>query len=418
MEIKIDKEFKDLIPKINYEEFLMLEESIKKEGCRDPIITWNNLILDGHNRYKICKAHEIKFKTKEIQLESRKDAILWIIENQLGRRNICKYDRIMLELKKKCILQDTSVTKMSREMRKEIAKRTNTSEGTIIKVKKIYETLKPIQREEATKKIRSNEETINSTYNKIIKQEKETELEKIRKEKLNQIPIKSKIEIIEGDLFKEIPKIKREYNLIFCDPPYNIIGEEWDKFKDLDRFKEFTINWIDLTLEKLAKDGRFYVIFSQKFMFDFYEWMKPLCEKYDLIFGNMLIWNYKNNIKHADNKRYKYTYEPVFYYRKKDAPELNLEKGEEWGPELNNYDVCTYAMPQTNFKEDKKLHPTQKPIKLLKKIILTGSNRNDWILDGFAGSGTTGLAAKECERNVTLIEKDPNYIKIIKERLK
>jgi ParB-like chromosome segregation protein Spo0J len=66
MVIKIDKEFKKLIPPIGYEEFLGLEESIKKEGCRDPIIIWNNVILDGHNRYRICKAHEIKFEAKEM----------------------------------------------------------------------------------------------------------------------------------------------------------------------------------------------------------------------------------------------------------------------------------------------------------------------------------------------------------------
>ena len=311
-----------------------------------------------------------------------------------------------------------TVSLMTRETRREIAKTTNTSEGLIAQAKRICESLTPIQMKEAREKIRKNEETVGSTYNQIVKKAKEEELKKAKEEISQRKEIKAECEIIEGDFFKEIIKIKREYNLIFCDPPYNIIGKGWDKFKDLDKFKEFTIGWIDLILQKLAKDGKFYVSFSQRFMFEFYEWMKPMCEKYDLVFGNMLIWNYKNNIKYADNKRYKYTYEPVFYYRKKDAADLNLEKGREWGPELNTYDVCTYAMPQTNFKEDKKFHPTQKPIELLKKIILTGSKRGDWILDGFAGGGTTGLAARECERNVTLIEKEKDYIKIIKERLK
>lgn len=181
MEIKIDKEFKGLIPKINYEEFLMLEESIKKEGCRDPLITWNKIILDGHNRHKICLAHEIEFKTKEIQIESREKAILWIINNQLGRRNICNYDRIILEFKKECITQGKSVTEnvtMTREIRKEIAKKINISEGLISKVKQIHDTLNSIQEEEAIKNIRNNKETIGSTYNKIIKKEKPEKTEK------------------------------------------------------------------------------------------------------------------------------------------------------------------------------------------------------------------------------------------------
>jgi DNA modification methylase len=133
-------------------------------------------------------------------------------------------------------------------------------------------------------------------------------------------------------------------------------------------------------------------------------------------FGNMLIWNYKNNVKPNDQHRYKYTYEPIFYFYGKDAPTLNLPKNKEWDAALNSYDVFTIAQPQSNFT-DKKEHPTQKPIELFKQLMAVGSEIGDTILDCFAGSGTAGECAKSLKRKAILIEKDPAYIKIINRRI-
>lgn len=88
MEIKIDQEFKDLIPAISEEELKGLEESIIKEGCRDPLVLWDDIIIDGHNRFDICTRHEIKFKTVVKGFDDRDQAKLWIICNQLSRRNL------------------------------------------------------------------------------------------------------------------------------------------------------------------------------------------------------------------------------------------------------------------------------------------------------------------------------------------
>ena len=97
--IAIDSEFESLIPPLTEDEYQRLERSILAEGVRDPIITWNGTIIDGHNRYRICEEHNIKFTTKEKDFESRDAAKIWIIENQFGRRNLSKYDRSVLALK-------------------------------------------------------------------------------------------------------------------------------------------------------------------------------------------------------------------------------------------------------------------------------------------------------------------------------
>lgn len=88
MEVSIDKEFKELCPPLAIEERSLLEASIESEGCRDPLDVWRGLLVDGHNRFDICKALKKPFKTRELDLAERDEVINWIIAKQLGRRNL------------------------------------------------------------------------------------------------------------------------------------------------------------------------------------------------------------------------------------------------------------------------------------------------------------------------------------------
>lgn len=87
-ELKIDPEFKALIRALSEDERKALEESIIKDGCRDAIVIWDNTIIDGHNRYEICKKLGRFFKETGLQFSSREEVIKWIIKNQLSRRNL------------------------------------------------------------------------------------------------------------------------------------------------------------------------------------------------------------------------------------------------------------------------------------------------------------------------------------------
>ena len=105
MKLKIDKEFEKLIPPLQDTEFSGLTKSILKYGCQEPIEIWNNTIIDGHNRYKICKANNIPFEVREMDFSDRSEALVYIIEKQFGRRNLLPFQRSELALKMKNVIQ-------------------------------------------------------------------------------------------------------------------------------------------------------------------------------------------------------------------------------------------------------------------------------------------------------------------------
>jgi len=91
--LTIDPEFKQLIPPLLQTERTQLEENILRDGCREPIALWGNIIIDGHNRYEICRKHNIPFNTVQVSIHNREEAIAWICANQLGKRNISDESR-------------------------------------------------------------------------------------------------------------------------------------------------------------------------------------------------------------------------------------------------------------------------------------------------------------------------------------
>ena len=88
--LKVDPEFQGKIPPLTFEELNQLEANILRDGrIINPIIVWEGLIVDGHNRFTIAKKHpEIPFTVHEKAFSSRYEAIIWICKNQLGRRNL------------------------------------------------------------------------------------------------------------------------------------------------------------------------------------------------------------------------------------------------------------------------------------------------------------------------------------------
>jgi len=88
--ITIHPELQSLIPPLTAEEYAQLEQNLLADGCRDPLIVWREeqTLLDGHNRYEICERHGLTYTTVEVSLPDLESAKAWMIDNQLGRRNL------------------------------------------------------------------------------------------------------------------------------------------------------------------------------------------------------------------------------------------------------------------------------------------------------------------------------------------
>jgi len=227
--------------------------------------------------------------------------------------------------------------------------------------------------------------------------------------------------VICDDMFNALPDDPLKYDLMIIDPPYGITSETWDKQTKLDLLN-FTRRWLNLALQKLKPSGRLFIFWSREHLFELKPLLDEIKNEYPLNFGGLIVWNFKNTLAEPNNqKEFKITWEPIFYFYGLDAPNLNKPdtelSGEKWDA-MTSSDVWTFAIPQSNFVQDKRIHPTQKPLNLYKHIIKLSTKTNDLILDPFAGSGTTGQAAYELGREFKLIESSQEYINLMKGRLK
>lgn len=217
MNITIDKEFKSLIPALTEDERNGLEASLKAEGCRDALVLWGNILIDGHNRYEICTQYGIPYKTVQKDFDSREDVIQWIILNQFGRRNLPMYERARLALRLKPVISAkakenqghrTDISQKSvksTDTQKELAKVAGVSHDTISKVEKIEATAT----EETKEQLRKGDISINQAYQTVRREEKKKEVQKRIEEHANvQTGV---VDILQTD---------RKYNIIYADPPW------------------------------------------------------------------------------------------------------------------------------------------------------------------------------------------------------
>jgi len=87
-EIILDKDFQFLLPVLDEETFAGMEVDLLENGVRDAHVLWENILIDGYNRYTIAKKHGLEFKTVTLEFSSREEVKMWIIRNQVRRRNL------------------------------------------------------------------------------------------------------------------------------------------------------------------------------------------------------------------------------------------------------------------------------------------------------------------------------------------
>ena len=221
------------------------------------------------------------------------------------------------------------------------------------------------------------------------------------------------IDIKQGDcleLMKDIPD--GSVDLVVTDPPYNIsvknnfktMGRsgmdfgEWDKEFDL-------FSWIDIASDKLTKDGGMIIFNSWRNIGS----IARYCESQGFVTKDCFRWVKDNPMPRNRDRRYITDREFGIWVTKKNAKWVFNRKSDK-------YDRPEYNYPIVAGKE-KTSHPTQKPVALMSEIIKRHSFEHDVILDPFMGSGSTGVACINTNRNFIGFELDETYFNIAKERL-
>jgi len=241
MEIRIDAEFQALIPPLATEERKQLEENIIAEGCRDPLVVWNGLIVDGHNRYEICTRNKIKFKTVEKRFANRTEAIVWMIDNQFGRRNLADIDRIGLARKREEVLRPLAKENQKQSLgqgkkglaklpdlnnidtRKEAAKIAGVGERTYDDGKLILDAAEKGEiTPEVVEQVRRKETSIHRVAKDIKEKRQADKRQTQRQEAAAKVEPQFFDNVHVGDFRNHFDKVAdNSLSLIFTDPPYD-----------------------------------------------------------------------------------------------------------------------------------------------------------------------------------------------------
>lgn len=255
--MQIKDEFKKLIPALSVEEFKQLEQNCLAEGIREKIITWNGFIIDGHNRYEIATKHKLKFEIESKEFESENDVKIWMVNNQLGRRNLQDFVKgeLMqtlkeLEKQKGQVVYKETVGRpkkkslpiigndLKHNTRKIVAEKLGWSTGKISQ----FDVVVKKAPEEVKVKLRTGEVSINQAYQEIKKEEK-------KEQRLNQIE-EIKIKIKEENLTIE----NKKYHVIAIDPPWNYKEKGGFSSEDYDsKSNRGAVDYPTMNLEQIKK---------------------------------------------------------------------------------------------------------------------------------------------------------------------
>ena len=398
MEFTIDPEFSSLIPSLSEDEFSGLEQNLLNSGCLHSLIVWDGLLLDGHNRLKICQKHNLTYEIKVITLSDRESAKDWIRENQLGRRNLtaAQYTLILGDLynsKKQQGFKGNQYTSGKDQIgpyqttAEQIAKKYGIGAMTVKRAGKLVAELTPEDRVDILKgdktRIQKGSRELNKANNLSVRSERViAETKKSIKEDAN---------IIKGDCLKLLASTP-SIDLLLTDPPYFTDGN-------------FTAH-ISAFLSCVKSTGQAYVfIGSDPLEISAYLEM----ERHGMQLEQILIWNYNNTGQRQPKYRYNSNYQIALYFRGEGAaPITNPSDG------THQYACQTINAPDGRLGD--RYHKWQKPIELAERYILNSSKPGDLVCDPFAGKGTFLLAAAKYGRKSIGYELDEDAISIATER--
>ena len=400
---KIDPEFRSLIPPLQASERAQLEENLAADGCREPLVLWRGILIDGHNRHEICTRRSISFRTVEIDLPSRERVLQWIDQNQLGRRNLTDDQRAAiavrvferqteLEKKKRAQagrarggdatpeqkakrLEDTAVSKRSTKdrSRKAVSKAARVSERTLRTVQKIAK-VKPGM----VKAIAAGEKTVAEVKREIRAEEREA-----LRHPAPGATLPSACALYCGDI-ESIAETHIEpdsVDAIITDPPYP--REHLPVYAKLAR----------VAMRVLRPGGSLLVMTGQSYLPEVFRLLEIDGLEYRWTLAYLTPGGQSTRIwKHQVNTFWK----PVLWFSKIDVPQLTC-----WSSDV--------VQSATN-DNDKRFHGWDQSESGIAGLIERFTLPGHVVLDPFMGGATTGVVALRMGRAFIGIDSDGDAV--------
>lgn len=234
--------------------------------------------------------------------------------------------------------------------------------------------------------------------------------------------------IVHGDSFDVLPQFDFKFDMIFADPPYFLSNGgisyqagkvvcvdkgDWDKGVSPESIMEFNRKWLSLCREKLKDNGTIWISGTHHNIFSIANVLTEL--GYKIL--NVITWAKTNPPPNISCRFFTFSTEFIIWARK--CPKVPHKYNYKLMKAINDGKQMTdvWRLPAIGrWEKSCGKHPTQKPLSLLTRIILASTYNHDWILDPFAGSSTTGIAANLCGRRFLGIEKEQEFALLGKTR--
>lgn len=236
--------------------------------------------------------------------------------------------------------------------------------------------------------------------------------------------------LLKGDTMKLLNEFDHKFDMVFADPPYFLSNNglsiqngrivsvnkgKWDKSHGFDFINNFNRQWLSLVRDKMKDDATIWISGTMHNIFS----VGQILTELDFKILNVITWEKTNPPPNFSCRYFTHSTEQIIWARKKEKV-----------PHYYNYDLMKQLNGDKQMKDVWKLpaiakwekscgkHPTQKPLSVLTRLILASTKQNAWILDPFAGSSTTGIAANLANRRYLGIDQEEEFLEISKNRKK
>ena len=234
--------------------------------------------------------------------------------------------------------------------------------------------------------------------------------------------------LLHGDSFELLPQFDFKFDMIFADPPYFLSNDgisyqagkivsvnkgNWDKGGTTEHIRTFNHDWIALCREKLKDNGTIWISGTYHNIFAVANSLTDLGFK----ILNVITWAKTNPPPNISCRYFTYSTEFIIWARKwqKRPHQYNYEMMKHLNGDKQMTDV--WRLPAiAPWEKSCGKHPTQKPLAIMTRIILASTNPRAWVLDPFAGSSTTGIAANLIGRRYLGIEREKEYVELSRNR--